>query len=58
MPAALTAMGIVLALTVCAVAGIVIHEYPALKEPLTAAFGTINTLGLISAFVVSMTHRR
>ncbi|MFJ1549987.1 hypothetical protein [Streptomyces sp. NPDC088246] len=57
-PAALAAIGVVLALTVCAVVGLVVHECPALREPVTAVFGAITALGLVAAFVVSLTRRR
>lgn len=57
-PAALTAMGTVLTLTVCAGVGIVVYAHPALMNPVTAAFGAFAALGLVATFVITLVRRR
>ncbi|MFC9756172.1 MULTISPECIES: hypothetical protein [unclassified Streptomyces] len=57
MPAAMTAIGVVVALTACAFVAFLAYVYPALWEPLGVAAGIATVLGMVTALIVSMCRR-
>ncbi|MFE3905194.1 hypothetical protein ACFXPY_34125 [Streptomyces sp. NPDC059153] len=56
-PAAMTAIGVVVALTACAFGAFLAYAYPALWEPLGVAAGIATVLGMVTALIVSMCRR-
>ncbi|MFB6878034.1 hypothetical protein [Streptomyces sp. NPDC056323] len=57
MPAAITAIGVVVALTACEFVAFPAYAYPALREPLGVAAGIATALGMVTALIVSMCRR-
>ncbi|MFC9759083.1 hypothetical protein [Streptomyces sp. NPDC056921] len=57
MPAAMTAIGVVVALTACAFVAFLAYVYPALWEPLGVAAGIATVLGMVTTLIVSMCRR-
>lgn len=56
-PAAMTAIGVVVALTACAFGAFLAYAYPALREPLGVAVSIAGVLGMLTALIVSIWRR-
>lgn len=56
-PAALTAIGIVVTLTACGFGAFLVYAYPAVREPLGTAIGIATVLGMVTALIISLRRR-
>ncbi|MFB7957131.1 hypothetical protein [Streptomyces sp. NPDC056045] len=56
-PAAMTALGVIVALMACAFGAFLAYAYPALREPLSVAAGIATVLCMVAALIISMCHR-
>ncbi|MFD4764247.1 hypothetical protein ACFWOJ_37165 [Streptomyces sp. NPDC058439] len=56
-PAAMTAIAVVVALMACGFGAFLAYAYPALREPLGVALGIATVLGMLAALTVSLCRR-
>ncbi|MFF8423159.1 hypothetical protein [Streptomyces sp. NPDC015680] len=56
-PAAVTAIGVVVALMVAGFVAVLVHAYPGTRDPLGAGLGILTVLGMVAELFISLRRR-